>query len=257
MKQLPTYAIASVDNALRAATMLQLEGPMKVSDVAQRLGVATSTAHRLLAMLVYRDFAVRGPDRTYRVGPVLELPVRRHSDYPRLREAAMPHLHKLVDTFDESANLIVQLGAKVRFIGCVESSEVLRVCSREGMAFPAHLTSVGLTQLAKLSDAELARVYEHERNTAESAVIPDLDVLHADLDKVRRNGFGLNRGLSEKGVIAIGVALPGPKDQLTAGISLSLPEVRYDKHQLPRMVAALHAASAALEHDLAAAQPEA
>lgn len=73
LKNPPPYAIASVDHALRAAAMLQLEGGLTVSQVAERLGVARSTAHRLLAMLVYRDFAVRDEDRVYRAGPVLEL----------------------------------------------------------------------------------------------------------------------------------------------------------------------------------------
>ena len=73
LKAPPPYAIASVDHALRAAAMLQLEDGLTVSQVAERLGVARSTAHRLLAMLVYRDFAVQDEDRVYRAGPVLEL----------------------------------------------------------------------------------------------------------------------------------------------------------------------------------------
>ncbi|WP_217697451.1 helix-turn-helix domain-containing protein [Nocardia donostiensis] len=47
--------------------------------VAQRIGVAASTAHRLLQMLIYRDFAVQEPDRFYRVGPLLELAARSRS----------------------------------------------------------------------------------------------------------------------------------------------------------------------------------
>ena len=57
MKNRPPYAIASVDSALLLATLLQHEGPMRVTDAAERLGVSASTAHRLLGMLVYRDFA--------------------------------------------------------------------------------------------------------------------------------------------------------------------------------------------------------
>lgn len=72
-EQRPSYAIASVDNALRIATWLQLEGSLTVSEAAVRLAVAPSTAHRLLQMLVYRDFAVRDEGRAYRAGPVLEL----------------------------------------------------------------------------------------------------------------------------------------------------------------------------------------
>ena len=44
---------------------------MRVTDVAARLGVSVSTAHRLLGMLVYRDFAEQLPDRRYAAGPVL------------------------------------------------------------------------------------------------------------------------------------------------------------------------------------------
>jgi hypothetical protein len=85
LKTPPSYAIASVDHALRAAAMLQLEDGLTVSQVAERLGVARSTAHRLLAMLVYRDFAVQDDDRVYRAGPVLELAAHSQSRTSMLR----------------------------------------------------------------------------------------------------------------------------------------------------------------------------
>lgn len=90
LKTPPPYAITSVDHALRAATMLQLEGALTVTEVAERLGVARSTAHRLLAMLVYRDFAVRDEQRVYHAGPVLELATHSRSLVSRLRTAALP-----------------------------------------------------------------------------------------------------------------------------------------------------------------------
>ena len=53
------WSITSVDHALRLASLLQMEGTTTVSDAAAHLGIAPSTAHRLLAMLVYCDFATR------------------------------------------------------------------------------------------------------------------------------------------------------------------------------------------------------
>src|ERR1700754_1726968 len=120
LKAAPPYAIASVDHALRLAVMLQHEGPLTVSTAAQRLGVARSTAHRLLAMLVYRDFAVQEADRTYRAGPVLQLASHSRSATARLRAAALPHLHTLVDLVGETANLIIRAGDTGRFIASVE-----------------------------------------------------------------------------------------------------------------------------------------
>jgi DNA-binding IclR family transcriptional regulator len=71
VKNKPPYAIESVDNALRILQVLRDSGQARVSDVAAELGIARSTAHRLLAMLVYRDFAIQAADRSYRPGPAL------------------------------------------------------------------------------------------------------------------------------------------------------------------------------------------
>jgi DNA-binding IclR family transcriptional regulator len=251
LKAPPPYAIASVDNALRIATMLQLEGPLTVSEVARRLGVANSTAHRLLAMLVYRDFAVRDADRTYRVGPVLELAAHSQSAAARLRAAALPHQHPQVERLDESANLTVRTGDTARFIASVESRQALRVGSREGMVFPAHRTTAGLLLLAELPPDELDALYTADRYDRRPEDRPDLDVLRADLARVRRNGFALNQGRSERGVVAVGVCVRAADGEAVAGLSLSMPGARYEKERLPMLVGTLRTAADALERDLA------
>ena len=55
----PTYVLESVDNALRLQQMLRDGGALRLKDAARELDIAASTAHRLLAMLVYRGFAVQ------------------------------------------------------------------------------------------------------------------------------------------------------------------------------------------------------
>ena len=251
LKEPPPYAVASVDNALRIAVMLQLEGPLTVTEVARRLGVENSTAHRLLAMLVYRDFAVRDADRTYRVGPVLELAAHSQSTAARLRAAALPHLHRLAELLDESANLAIRIGDTVRFVASVESRRALRVGSREGMVFPAHRTTAGLLLLAELPPDRLESLYGGDRFDQRPDVRPDLGALHADLARVRRNGFALNEGRSERGVVAVGVGVRAPGGEMVAGLSLSMPSARYEKERLPALVDALRTAAGALERDLA------
>ncbi|GAA1793559.1 IclR family transcriptional regulator [Actinomadura chokoriensis] len=251
LKTPPPYAVASVDNALRIAAMLQLEGPMTVTEVAGRLGVAGSTAHRLLAMLVYRDFAVQDADRSYRVGPVLELAAHSQSAASRLRAAALPHLRRLVDLLDESANLTVRTGRTARFIASVESSQALRVGSREGMVFPAHRTTGGLLLLAELPPDELDALYAGPRQD-ESAARPDPAELRAELERVRRNGFVVNDGRSERGLVAVGVPVRDPDGTAVAGLSVSMPSIRYGKEELPRLVVTLKGAATALEQTLRA-----
>ncbi|MGW0005242.1 IclR family transcriptional regulator [Nocardia grenadensis] len=143
--------------------MLQLEGGLTVSQVAERLGVARSTAHRLLQTLVYRDFAVQDEQRVYHPGLVLELATHSQSRTSRLRAAALSHLQRLVDLVGESANLTIRAGDTARFIASVECRQALRVGSREGMVFPTHRTTAGLVLLAELGAAELDELYDEAR----------------------------------------------------------------------------------------------
>ncbi|MEV6055967.1 IclR family transcriptional regulator [Streptomyces sp. NPDC052107] len=251
LKNPPAYAIASVDHALRAASMLQLEGGLTVSQVAERLGVARSTAHRLLAMLVYRDFAVQDDDRVYRAGPVLELAAHSQSLVSRLRAAALPHLRRLVDTLDETANLTIRTGDTARFIVSVECEQALRVSSREGMVFPAHRTTAGLLLLAELDEEELTALYAAERYRDRPGERPDQVALRKDLARVRRSGFAVNQNRSERGLVAVGVPVRGPEGGVPAGVSVSMPGARYDSGRLQELVAMLRAAARGIEEDLA------
>ncbi|MGW0180936.1 IclR family transcriptional regulator [Nocardia sp. NPDC003345] len=246
-KNPPAYVVTSADHALRAAVMLQLEGGLTVSQVAERLGVARSTAHRLLQTLVYRDFAVQDEQRVYHPGPVLELAAHSQSRTSRLRAAALPHLQRVVDLVGESANLTIRTGDTTRFIASVECRQALRVGSREGMVFPAHRTTAGLVLLADLDPAELDELYDESRYTGRPDERPDLPRLRNLLTRVRSAGFALNDGLSERGVVAVGVPVRDADGTALAGLSVSMPSVRYEPTRLPTLVATLHRAADAIE----------
>ncbi|MER5628996.1 IclR family transcriptional regulator [Streptomyces nitrosporeus] len=247
----PPYPIASVDHALRAATILQMEGETTVARIAERLGVARSTAHRILAMLVYRDFAVQDENRAYRAGPVLELAAHSRSLVSRLRAVAMPHLHRVAALLDETTNLTVRTGDTARFIASVECGQALRVGSREGMVFPADRTTAGLLLLADLPDGELDELYDPKRYRDRPGELPDLPRLRTELRRLRRNGFAVNQGRSERGLTAVGVPVRDRDGTAVAGLSVSMPGARYDPRHLRSLVAVLNTAARALEGDLA------
>jgi DNA-binding IclR family transcriptional regulator len=250
MKQPPAYGVTSVDHALRLAVVLQVEGPLTVSAAADRLGVARSTAHRLLQTLVYRDFAVQGEDRTYRAGPVLEISGRSPSDAARLRAAAVEPLRVLVDTLGETCNLSVRIGTTVRFVASVECDQALRVGSREGMVFPAHTVTGGLILLAALSPERVDALYVPERFADRPQDRPDLVRLQRELRAVRRTGVAVNLERSERGLAAVGRAVLDRQGDAVAAVSVSMPTVRYRRERVPDLVAALGATADAVTRSL-------
>lgn len=246
MKNRPAYAIASVDSALRLAALLHQEGPMRVTDVAARLGVSVSTAHRLLGMLVYRDFAEQLPDRRYGSGPILRGGTPPAGSVARLREVSLPHLRSLVGALGETANVMVLAGSDVRFVATVECEHVLRVGDRVGRVLPAHLTSGGKAALASKAPDALAAVL----GGLDDAVAAKLE---RELRTIRRRGYAVNDQATEAGLTAVGVAVPDAGGFAVAAISLAAPTARSSRELLPVWGAALTGAAAAIARDLAVA----
>ena len=256
MKNKPAYAIASVDHALQLATILQVEGPLTVSEAAERLGVARSTAHRLLSMLCYRDFAVQDGDRRYSAGPVLSLAARTHSRAALLRTVAMPHLVVLAERVAESTNLQVLAGDHVRFIGSVEGTQALRVGNREGHGLPRppdlrRGAAAGRPAgRAVRGDLQRRAVGGPPRRAArpQGAAPGDApgarprlrDQQRADRDRGHRRRPGGARG----------------RRPAEAAVSISLPTARYSRTVLPQLVAALAVTTADIERELAAAEQQ-
>ncbi|HEX3512495.1 MAG TPA: IclR family transcriptional regulator [Trebonia sp.] len=228
MKNKPPYAIESVDNALRILQTLRDSGQVRVSDVAAELGIARSTAHRLLAMLVYRDFAVQAEDRSYRPGPAVSAEPLRGEPAQRLRQVMRPHMEALCDQVAETINLVVRLGSQTRFLHTVESAQVLRIGDRQGTVLPAWKTSGGKALLAELPDAKLTALLRGVNGRPpEGMTAADRRSLVGELRRVRDQGYAENIEESESGVCAIGLCVRDKAGEPVAALSVSAPSVRY------------------------------
>jgi IclR family acetate operon transcriptional repressor len=240
----PAYPIASVDNALRLLVLFREQTRVRLSEASEHLGVAHSTAHRLLAMLAYHGFVRQERDsRAYVAGPALVeigLAAIRHMD---IRLHARPVLEDLAATFAETAHLAVLEGATVRYLDAVESSRALRVAARTGAALPANCTASGKAMLAALPEPEVVAMFD------DAAALPALTKrsvtrlrkLQAELRLVRQRGYALNREESEDGVASVAVAVIGRPDSPVAALVVSAPVTRLDAESSDRIAARLRA----------------
>jgi len=252
VKNKPPYAIESVDNALRILQTLRDSGQVRVSDVATEIGIARSTAHRLLAMLVYRDFAVQAEDRSYRPGPAIAAEPLRGEPARRLRQVMRPHMEALCDQVAETINLVVRLGPQTRFLHTVESAQVLRVGDRQGTVLPAWKTSGGKALLAELSDAQLTALLRGAAGRSPDGITTtERRSLVNELRVVREQGYAENIEESESGVCAIGLCLRDGAGDPVAALSISAPSVRYTPDRSRMFLQELRATAARAQADLA------
>ncbi len=243
MQNRPTYAIESVDRALRLAALLQQEGSVRVSDAADVLGISVSGAHRLLSTLVYRGFAEQYPDRSYGPGNVLRPAEPSDAPVTLLRQVVPPHLRALADRVGESANLMIRVGTEVRFLSTIETDRALRVGDRAGRSLPAHQASGGKALLATLHRRDVTALF--------TGTAVDVRRLHHELERARHEGYAMNHGETEDGVTAVGMAVRAVDGVPVCAVSIGLPSSRYRRTMLPRFVDALRATVADVERDLA------
>lgn len=244
-----TY-LESVDNALRLVLLLAQRGSLRVSDAARELGLAPSTTHRLLATLRYRGFAVQHADRTYLPGPAFAELGTSALTSPDLVAVTLNHLQGLRGQLDETCHLVVRIGREVRFLTSIEAQRQLRVAARTGALLPAHRTSGGKALLAELSSADLEALYPAQ-GVPEAGLDADaVTLLRRELRTVRRRRYALNKGDTERGIAAVGMAIHGPEGLAVGAISVSAPTVRFSSGRLEEWLPIMHDTVAAIDADL-------
>lgn len=225
----PPYPIESVDRALALLRMLAERPEVKLSEVRAQLEVGQSTAHRLLAMFVYRGFAVQNPEtRTYRAGPALLGLSREHDARLDVARVIRPALSWLARETGETTHFGVLDGVEVRYLEVVESAQVLRVSGRKDQYRPAHATSIGRAMLATESDEMVRTSYRgSELRVHTDGGTKSIETLLDELHRTRRRGYARNRGDVEPGVCSVGVAVVSPQGDLLGGMSVAAPEYRW------------------------------
>ncbi len=219
--------IGSVENALELLLMLARNESVGVSEVAEAVGIAPSSAHRLLKTLCSCDFAVPAPHRRYSRGPAYfwlgEGSIQTHKTLNRLLG---PYLEDISRDLGETSHLVVLEGCNIRFLKSVEANRDFKVNSRAGRLYPAHRTSSGKALLSSLSDAEIFDLYSSYSSSTSREVLGNFDQFLKELEKTRRQGYGLNLEESEAGLVSVSACVKTWTGRQIAAFSVSMPTVR-------------------------------
>jgi DNA-binding IclR family transcriptional regulator len=196
---------------------------LRVGEVAEELGVAASTAHRLLSTLAAGGFVTReAATRSYLPGPaLLELGLAvLHGN--TIRDRSRPVIEALRDRLDATVSIAMLDVADVLFIDAVLPDRLVQVGPRVGNRSPAHLNASGKALLAELSDSDLASIYPSE----ELVVVTDKSIstrtaLLAEIAKVRTAGYATVFGEVEVDAGAVGVVIRDPGDRAIAALAVT------------------------------------
>jgi len=208
----PQYPIESVDNALRLLLLFAEQPRIRLTDASTYLGVASSTAHRLLAMLQYRGFVRQdGASRAYEPGTALATIAFATIRQLDVRARVHPVLERLNAELGETVHMGRLEGAQVHFLDSIESTRAVRVGGRMGRSMPAHCTSTGKAILSQLTNEELYMLFpDEELGGLTDRSLTSRAALEKELKATRRRGYAVSAQESEEGVTSVAVPVASP-----------------------------------------------
>jgi DNA-binding IclR family transcriptional regulator len=217
-----------VGNALRLLLLLRKRKELRVTECATELGVARSTAHRMLVMLEHYGFLQRAPGgRSYRSGEALLALGLSAVNNLDIRARARPFMESLRDRVDETIALVLLEGRNVRFVDAVETTRALRVGGQVGLLLPAHATSAGKAILAAMAPSALRELYPDDALPGRAgAPLATRTQLEEDLAEVRRTGYAVAYNESDVDIGAVGVTIPDGPHHGRAALAIAAPASR-------------------------------
>lgn len=245
--------VQSVDRALQIIeTLAGDDDGYRLSDLAVRTGLSTSTAHRLLTTLEKRRFVQFDRTcskwhvgaRSFAVGATF---TRRHNFVAQ----AIPYLRKLRDLTRETANLAVVDDESIIVLTRVESREIMRSLTKVGGRVALIASGVGKAVLAAYSDADINAIIRRRgmpRLTEKSIIRPG--ELFKELETVRRQGYAVDDEEARLGLRCVAAVVFNDCSEPFAAVSVSGMADRLTDERLPEIGAIVHQIAAELSAEL-------
>ena len=216
----PIGGVKSVTAALDVLDCFMDDEELGVSDIARRLGVAKSTAHRLLTSLTARGLTDKNPESgLYRLGLHLFELGQLAGDRMRLRRTAAPLLEELRQLSGCTVHLGVIEGCNVIYLERLETLRGIQMMTSVSRRLPSHCTSSGKAIAAFDPDAARARKAAGFPPLTDCSIRTEADYDRA-LAEIRRKGIALNVGEVLDGVSSIAAPVLDSSGRARAAISL-------------------------------------
>lgn len=232
--------VKATETTLRIVEFLHQREHASLNEVANGVGVSTSTAHRHLSTLRENGYIITeaGHHR-------LSLQFLTHGG--RVRTMIPDHelIHRKVrqitkETGERAQFIIEEHGERV-YVFTHAGSDAVRTDSTIGKRGPLHVSAAGKAILAHLSDNQLEHILEGiSLEPVTQNTITEREMFESELEEVRTQGYAFNDQESVEGLRAVGVPIRYNADSVIGAISVSGPANRmtgeYFQYELPELL---------------------
>lgn len=218
--------IKSNETLFRIVESISDRGKATVTEVANDVGVAKSTAHRHLTSLHDAEYIVREGNE-YRLSlRFLDLGIsvrNRREEYRKMKTTA----RMLAEETGELISFMVEENGRGVFLYRERGAQGVESAAYVGKRTYLHTTSAGKALLAHLPDEQIqAIIDEHGLPAQTEAAITDETTLWEELEEIAETGLAFSHGEHTQGLAAVGAPVVRPEGEVLGGLSVAGPTHR-------------------------------
>ncbi|WP_413300287.1 IclR family transcriptional regulator [Bacillus sp. 1P10SD] len=239
MQKPPTNkeSISSLRNALKLLNLFSHEEPeMTLSQIAVKLNVGISTAHRLTSTLL--DDGLLKKDsltKNFRLGTsILAMGNTILSQY-ELCQVSRTIQEQLVQATGETVHLSIVKEYHVMYLQKMDCKHHVYLQSHIGKQNPIYCTSSGQVILAYQSNDFIENVIDIGLDAYTPNTITSPERLKSVLADIRLQGFAYSIEELHKGVSSIAAPIKNQSGDVIASVSIAGPSTRINPHKLPAL----------------------
>jgi IclR family transcriptional regulator, acetate operon repressor len=237
--------------------LARAEGGLTLTDVAQRVQLAPSTAHRLLSTLEKMGYVYQAGDlgrwyvglQAFTVGTSF----LANRDFVA---QSHPYMRRLMEQSGETANLGILEGTDAVFIDQVQCREMMRTIVKLGSRVPLHASGVGKAIFAAMPDDEIEAILKVKglpRITGNTITSPE--TMWAAIRVIRQRGWSFDDEEHALSTRCVAAPIYNEHAEVLGAISLAGPSSRLPDERIKQLGALVAHTAEDLTHRLGGKWP--
>jgi DNA-binding IclR family transcriptional regulator len=219
------------------------------SELADRLGLTRSTAHRLAATLVEHRFLDFQRGLGYSLGPkLLELGYLAGRQ-TSLQRVARQHLEILAAKSDDTVHLGVLDGSRALYLDKIPGRRRVEVSSRIGERQPLRSTGLGKALILDASEAEWREFYDYEARLGHGYGV-GLDLWLKRMNDYAKHGYALDLEENEDRIRCVAAPIRDVSGAIAGAVSVSSAAQYMDDTRMHGLAVDVRSAADAISREL-------
>ncbi|UCF94326.1 MAG: IclR family transcriptional regulator [Desulfobacterales bacterium] len=194
---------------------------MRLTQIAQKTGLPTTTVHRILAVLVAEEFLEYDlVSKCYRIGIELYAIASRARRFA-LRDKYRNCLENIARATQDSVYLVVRSGPDALCIDYIEGKSTIRIMTYDvGSRRPLGIGAGSLALLAFAPDDEVEGILKANELRYRKNNNMTVSELKGLIKQARALGYAFNQGHFMKGINGVGVPIYDEQGDVVAAVSV-------------------------------------